>query len=178
MLYLFDADTLISSHQRYYPIKRFPQVWLWLVYHFEQTDFQIPIEIYEEIKAGNKNDKLRKLAENNKDSIVLNETADIDLVNKVLNNGYGLQNLEECTDEDIEKFRRDPFLVSYALNDIDSRCVVTFEVSRTSRQGANSQIPDVCSKLGIRCLNLFELVKELDFRTTDWNDPPVDPAVH
>lgn len=177
MLYLFDADTLISSHQRYYPIKRFPQVWSWLVYHFEKTDFQIPIEIYEEIKAGNKKDKLRNLAENNKDTFVLNEIANMELVNHVLKKGYGLRNLEDCTDEDTAKFRRDPFLVSYALNDVNSRCIVTFEVSKTSRQGANSHIPDVCSELGIGCLNLFELIKEFDFCTTDWNDPQVDLTV-
>ena len=165
MLYLLDADTLISSNQLYYPIKRFPQVWSWFHYHSEQSNVKIPIEIFDEIKVGNKDDRLRKWALNNKEIIVLDEVAKRNQVDRVLKEGYGLHLLEHCTDEELDKLGKDPFLVSYALNDIKNRCVVTLETSKPSRIGANRHIPDVCFELGITCLNVFELIESLDFYT-------------
>ena len=58
--------------------------------------------------------------------------------------------------------------MSYALRDMENRCVVTTEVSRKSKKGANAKIPDVRDAFGIRCINNFELIRELDFRT-GWN---------
>ena len=48
---------------------------------------------------------------------------------------------------------------------MENRCVVTTEVSRKSKKGANAKIPDVCDAFGIRCINSFRFVRELDFRT-------------
>ncbi|MEZ5469670.1 MAG: DUF4411 family protein [Lysobacterales bacterium] len=47
-------------------------------------------------------------------------------------------------------------------------CVVTTEVSKPRKQRQNRRIPDVCNTLGIRCIDTFTMLKELQFRT-DWN---------
>lgn len=52
MLYLLDANVLITAHNNYYPIDRFPEFWDWLAHQGNQGNLKIPVEIYEEIKEG------------------------------------------------------------------------------------------------------------------------------
>ncbi len=64
MLYLLDANTLIDAKRDYYPIDRVPEFWDWLVFHGQQGNIKIPIEVYEEFadtkdKDGNKDAWLR-----------------------------------------------------------------------------------------------------------------------
>ena len=70
--------------------------------------------------------------------LVLDEEVDQDLVERVLNEGYG----PNLNDGELEKVGQDPFLVAYALAVAD-RVVVTKEVSRPSMQWANRKVPDV-----------------------------------
>nr|VFJ55047.1 MAG: protein of unknown function (DUF4411) [Candidatus Kentron sp. FW] len=76
--------------------------------------------------------------------------------------GYG----EDRSDTGIETIGRDPFLIFYASTDKKNRTIVTTEVSKPSKKRANRQIPDVCRDLGIRCINNFQLLNELDFWTS------------
>ena len=169
MLYLLDANTLIDAKRDYYPMQRVPEFWDWLVHHGENGNIKIPIEIYEEFfdkkdSKGNK-DALAEWAEleKTKNALILDEEADMDAVSRVTYGEY----LPNPTDEDIQKIGRDPFLISYALRDKDSRYVVTTEISKPSRKGANRHVPDVCDYFGIRHINTFSLANELNF-TTNW----------
>lgn len=170
MLYLLDANTLISAKNSYYPIKRVPEFWDWLVYQGQQSNIKFPIEIYEEFKdtmpEDEKKDELTLWAEKTevKEALLLDEEAEPDLVARVTYGGY----TPNPTDDEIVKMGRDPFLISYALKDSKNRCVVTTEVSKPNRVGANRHIPDVCSTFGIRCINNFNLIRELNF-STSWD---------
>jgi hypothetical protein len=84
------------------------------------------------------------------------------LVQRVINEGYA----PDLKDHEVEKLGRDPFLISYVLQDISDRCVVTTEVSKPKRQRANRHIPDVCAVMKVQCLDSFALVKALDFSTS------------
>ena len=59
-------------------------------------------------------DPLVDWSKTNKDAIVLDEEADVHLVARVTEQGYA----SDLTDEEIVKIGRDPFLVAYALVDI------------------------------------------------------------
>jgi hypothetical protein len=82
-------------------------------------------------------------------------------LNNVLAQGYA----PDLDDSEIEEIGRDPFLIAYALNDVAETTVVTKEVSALSKQRANRKIPDVCRTFGVRCINDFELYRQLNFRT-------------
>jgi len=171
LLYLLDANTLINAKNSYYPIERVPEFWAWLEYQGQSSNIKIPIEIYEEFKdtkpKDGKKDELALWAETKdvKDALLFDEEAEADLVSRITYGGY----CPNPTDDELIKMGRDPFLISYALKDSDNRTVVTTEVSRPKRNGANRHIPDVCSSFNIRCINSFQLIQELDFRT-DWNN--------
>jgi hypothetical protein len=54
MLYLIDANVLITAHNDYYPIDGVPEFWDWLLHQATIDTVKMPLEIYEEIKLGGK----------------------------------------------------------------------------------------------------------------------------
>ena len=78
---------------------------------------------------------------------------------------------DDLTDDGIEKIGRDPFLIAYALADVQNRCVVTNERPRPGRTRANRHLPDVSREFNVLCINTFDMIRELDFRT-DWKRRP------
>lgn len=166
MLYLLDANVLIDANRDYYPIARVPEFWEWLKHNGAENHIKLPLEIYEEIKDGKKNNKPDELAmwakgPELREALLLKEEADPDIVSRVVNEGYAA----DLRDEEVEKLGRDPFLISYALSDLGERCVVTTEKSKPKQERANRHIPDVYKALEIPCCNTFQMLRELDFRT-------------
>ena len=164
MLYLLDANVLITAHNTYYAIDQVPEFWEWIAHQGASGRIKMPLEIIEEVKAGSKeNDLLVEWIQNdgNHDALLLNEDVDPTLVQHVVNNGYA----NDLTDDEIEQLGRDPFLVAYAMGG-DGRCVVTTEVSKSSNRRQNRRVPDVCTSLGLKSCNTFELTRALAFRTS------------
>ncbi len=164
MLYLLDANVLIDANRDYYPIERVPEFWEWLENVGENGNVKIPLEVYEEISDGH--DILADWAkqEQIKIALLFQEEVDVSLVSYVTDQGYA----SDLTDDEVEKIGRDPFLIAYALKNKESRCLVTTEVSRPTRQRANRHLPDVCAEFEVVCYNTFEFVRALNF-STRWN---------
>jgi hypothetical protein len=57
MLYLLDANVLITAHNLYYPIDAVPEFWAWLVHKGGTGDLKMPLENYEEVKDGSTDDE-------------------------------------------------------------------------------------------------------------------------
>lgn len=165
MLYLLDANTLIDANRDYYGLDSVPQFWDWLIYLGNQGEVKIPLEIYEELKAGN--DALTEWVKRKdvEEALLYNQEADPALVSQVLDNGYGVN----LSDIQIERIGRDPFLISYALVDTNNITIVTTEVSKPNITGpANKRVPDVCNTLGVSHFHTFRFTKALGF-STNWN---------
>ena len=165
VLYLLDANVLIDANRDYYPIARVPEFWDWLLEMGRLGRIKIPQEFYKEVilppPPKDRPDPLVEWLKTNKDAIVLDEEAVVELVTRVTEQGYA----SDLTDEEIEKIGRDPFLVAYTLIDIQERCVVTTEYPKPSKIRANRKLPDVCNDFNVRCVNTFVLIQELNFRT-------------
>lgn len=167
MLYLLDANTLIDAKRDYFQFERVPEFWGWLQYQGEIGNIKVPLEIYEEFeearKADGSRDELSEWAASLeiREALLLAEDADPRLVAFVTTTGYAA----DLADDEIEKIGRDPFLIAYAYADPAGRTIVSTEVSKPSRLRANRRVSDVCRDLGIRCINNFNLLSELDFRT-------------
>lgn len=163
MLYILDANVLIDASRDYYPIQRVPEFWDWLLELSRLGFIKVPEETYEEIVSPTltRPDALADWLKENKDTMVLHEQVLPVLVAYAVDRGYA----QDLTDEEIEKIGRDPFLIAYALADVQNRCVVTTEQSRPSRIRANRHLPDVCNSLQVQCINTFDLIRILDFNT-------------
>lgn len=165
MLYLLDANVLINANRDYYSLERIPEYWEWLLFNGEKEIIKIPLEIYEEITQGN--DALADWLNQpqTKAALLFMEEVDQDAVQLATYEGYGY----DLNDVDLERLGRDPFLISYGI-DNSNRCIVTTEISKPSKNGSNKRIPDVCNHLGVIWCHPFEMYKVLDFRT-DWRRP-------
>lgn len=97
-----------------------------------------------------------------KEALLLEEQAEQDLVARIIYGGY----VRNPSDDEVKRMGRDPFLMSYALKELENRCIVTTETSKPSRQGANRHIPDVCGDFNILCINNFQMIREMNFSTS------------
>lgn len=157
MIYLLDANILIAAKNNYYEFGRVDQYWEWLAHEAGAGNVKIPLEIFEEITIGQ--DELATWARSNREALVLNEDVDVALVQRVTTIGYA----PDLTDIEIETIGRDPFLVAYALADIEYRIVVTGEV-RTNRQRQNRSIPSICDDFNVLSCDQWQLSRDLNFR--------------
>ena len=162
MLYLLDANVLIDANRDYYPLARVPEFWDWLVDCGVKRRMRIPLEMYEEVLAG-QDDDLTRWLKDNRDALQLDEDVDEALVARVTATGYA----SDLSEEELDRVGHDPFLIAHALRDPARRTVVTTEVSRPKKLRANRHIPDVCRNIDVRCCNTFEFIKALNF-TTGW----------
>lgn len=171
MLYLLDANTLIDAKRDYFQFGRVPEFWSWLEHQGSIGNVKIPVEIYDEFhetrRPNGSRDELAEWADSApvKQSLLLDEEIAPSVVREVIDRGY----CDDPTDEEVGKMGKDPFLIAYALMDQPNRVVVTTETSKPRARRANRRIPDVCKTLGIRPLDTFGLLVELNF-TTDWRD--------
>lgn len=166
MIYLLDANVLITAHNLYYPIDVVPEFWAWLVHKGSAGDLKMPLENYEEVKDGSTDEEKDLLfgwikSEEVKASILFDEQVDPALVARVINEGYAA----DLTDDEVVQIGRDPFLIAYALASPADRCVVTTEVSAPRKQRQNRRIPDVCAAMGVDCCDTFRMAKALGFKT-------------
>lgn len=161
MLYLLDASTLINAHRNWYALNRVPEFWLWILHHAEAGTVKLPSEIYAEVENGSDELSAWMKDADHKKVLRLTEDADLAKVQTVLAN-YG----DDPSEADLIKIGQDPFLIAAALGHTD-RCVVTAEVSNSSKQGANRKVPNVCDDCGVLWQSPIEFINELDF-TTGW----------
>jgi hypothetical protein len=165
MLYLLDANVLITAQNQYYPVDAVPEFWGWLVHMGNAGNIKMPIETLEEVKDGS-NDTERDLLyawiqdDANRAAILFDEDVQPALVQRVTDH-YA----PDLTDDELEAIGRDPFLIAHALADPAHRCVVTTEVSKRRLQRQNRRIPDVCADVGVQCCDTFAMLRALRFRT-------------
>ena len=93
MLYLIDANVLITAHNLYYPVNGVPEFWAWLSFRAAAGDIKMPLEVYEEVKDGGTDEERDLLFgwitdEENKAALVLDEEVDPELVARVVDQGY------------------------------------------------------------------------------------------
>jgi hypothetical protein len=163
VLYLLDANILITAANTYYGIARVPEFWSWLIHQATAGQIKIPVEMYEEVLEGRKeNDELLDWVKNHihRGALLLDENPNPDLVRRVVKYGYA----DDLNDIEVEKLGRDPFLIAYGLVD-RNRCIATTEVSKPSKERHNRHVPDVCDTLSVKWCGPWDLNRELGFKT-------------
>ena len=117
MLYLLDANVLITAHNTYYALDQVPEFWAWLHYQGVNGKIKVPREMMDEVLAGNPDDLLYKWirAPRNRDALVLDENPNPPLIQKIVNGGYG----KDLSDHELEQIGQDPFLVAHAMTSLN-----------------------------------------------------------
>lgn len=170
MVYLLDANVLITAHNAHYPIDLFPVFWDWLEAQILDGHVRMPLEIFEEVKDGGTDVEADPLyawlqQDHLKEALVLDEEVDVDLLQQVMDESYSPVN-----DIQLIAIGRDPFLVAYAKSSALDRCVVTNEVSAPLAAPHNRKIPDACSTAGGQCCEPLRMLRERGF-SSNWRRP-------
>ena len=164
MTHLLDANVLIDADRGYYPLDRVPEFWDWLLHQAESGRAKMPIEIYEEIVRGRGD--LVEWVKQAKSVLLWPRESEPSVVQRAVAEGYA----PDLREEELLKVGADPFLVAHALAAREKIVVVTTEVSKPARKRANRHLPDVCETFGIRCIDTFQMLRGLNFRT-GWRRP-------
>ena len=172
MVYLIDANVLITAANVHYPIDVFPVFWDWLEYQIVHGRIRMPREIFDEVKDGGDDEEVDLLfawiqREHLKEALVLEEEADVDIVQSIMAASYSPLN-----DIQLEQIGQDPFLVAYAKADEDDRCVVTYEKPAPHTAPQNRKVPDACATAGVRWCDPMRMLRDLGF-SSNWQPPAV-----
>jgi hypothetical protein len=170
MVYLLDANVLITAQNVHYPIDVFPVFWDWLEHQIAQGSVRMPREIFDEIKDGSTDVEQDALyawiqREDLKQTLVLNEDVDVEILQGVMTGSYSPAN-----EVQLIGIGQDPFLVAYGKAAPDERCVVTYEVPAPFAAPHNRKIPDACVVTGVPCCDPMKMLRELGF-TSSWQPP-------
>jgi len=162
MVYLLDANVLISAHDLHYPLDRIPQFWTWILAMAATGTVKLPYEIYNEIaiSTGDLGDWIKTPDHSKK--LKLSAQIDPAILQRIINEGYA----PDLNESELDQIGQDPFLVAYALPMAPAVTIVTREVSKPRKQRQNRKVPDVCAQFGVRCLSDFQFFRELDFKIT------------
>ena len=93
--------------------------------------------------------------------MILNEKVSTSNVNMIESEGYG----KNLTKDERRIIGVDSNLISYALSELETRVIVTSEVSKPSAQRHNRKIPDVCKAQGIAVWDPFMFIRRMNFST-------------
>ena len=155
--YCLDANVLIQAWQKYYNPKFCPDYWKILNELGKNGKIFIPELVYEEIIRTE--DDLSKWLKASK--IPINKISEP--VTICLQKIYAADPTHKnLVDNTKARSLADPWVIAHALN--ENACVVTKEEKVTAINSSKIKIPNVCDNLGIRWINDFQFIDELDIK--------------
>lgn len=156
-IYCIDANVLIQAWDKYYSPVLCPDYWNVLNELGLKGLVYIPEEVYNEIIRSD--DELSDWLKQSKIPIRKISESVVSCLQKVYANIPIHQNL---VDNIKGRSLADPWIIAHAMN--EGATVVTKEEKVTATNSNRIRIPNVCDNMGIRWINDFEFLKELNIR--------------
>lgn len=155
--YCLDANVLIQAWQKYYNPKFCPDYWKILTELGNDGKIFIPELVYEEIMRTE--DELSKWLKGSKIPIYrISEPVTVCL-QRIYSSDLTHKNLVDNTKA---RSLADPWVIAHALH--ENATVVTKEEKVTALNSIKIKIPNVCDNMGIRWINDFQFIDELDIK--------------
>jgi len=154
--YCLDANVLIQAWQKYYSPKICADYWILLNDFGEKGKIFLPQNVFEEITKTE--DELTNWLKSSKIPI---KEVDGSVAN-CLKDIYAANPLHKfLVDNTKQRSLADPWVIAHALH--EKACVVTKEEKVTANT-TRIKIPNVCENMGIRWINDFEFLAELNIQ--------------
>ena len=155
--YCLDANVLIQAWQKYYNPKFCPDYWEILVELGKNEKIFIPELVYEEIVRTE--DDLSNWLKRSK--IPINKISEP--VTICLQKIYAADPIHKnLVDNTKARSLADPWVIAHAL--YENASVVTKEEKVSALNSNRIKIPNVCDNMGIRWINDFQFIDELDIK--------------
>lgn len=154
-IYCLDANVLIQAWQKYYSPALCPDYWTVLDELGMQGRIFICQEVYDEIIKTD-DDLSKWLKESNIPVRKATESV-IDFLKVIYRTPAHLKLVDNTKNRSLA----DPWVIAHAMD--TNSVVVTKEEKVTQANSTKVKIPNVCDNMGIRWINDFEFVQELNF---------------
>ena len=155
--YCLDANVLIQAWQKYYSPKFCPDYWKILSELGNQRRVFIPEVVYQEIVRTE--DDLSDWLKSSK--IPIRNISES--VTKCLQSIYVANPLHKnLVDNTKSRSLADPWVIAHAMD--EKATVVTKEEKITALNSIKIKIPNVCDNMGVRWINDFEFISELNIK--------------
>lgn len=156
-IYCLDANVLIQAWQKYYSPKFCPDYWKLLNELGTQGRIFLPELVNEEIIRTEDD-----LSEWLKESSIQIRKID-EPVTKCLQAIYAHNPLHKnLVDNTKARSIADPWVIAHAMN--EKATIVTKEEKVTALNSVKVKIPNVCDNMGLRWINDFQFIDELDIK--------------
>ncbi|MEO8086684.1 MAG: DUF4411 family protein [Bacteroidota bacterium] len=155
--YCLDANVLIQAWQKYYNPTFCPDYWSILIELGKQDKIFNPELVYEEIIRTE--DDLSKWLKASKIAIRKISEPVTNCLQRIYASNYIHQNLVDNTKA---RSLADPWVIAHALH--ENASVVTKEEKVTALNSNRIKIPNVCDNMGVRWINDFQFIEELDIK--------------
>ncbi len=155
--YCLDTNVLIEAWQKYYNPKFCPDYWRVLKELGNQDKIFIPESVFEEIIIT-EDDLSNWLKESN---IPIAKTSNSVIM--CLKEIYAADPEHKKLVDNIKgRSLADPWVIAHAME--TNSTVVTKEIKETALNSKRIRIPNVCENMGIRWINDFQFINELDIK--------------
>ena len=155
--YCLDANVLIQAWQKYYNPNFCPDYWNVLIELGKQDKIFIPELVYEEIMRTE--DELSKWLKGSKIPIKkITEPVTICLQKIYLADPYHKNLVDNINGRSLA----DPWVIAHSI--FENAVVVTKEEKITAINSKRIRIPNVCDNMGVRWINDFQFIDELDIK--------------
>lgn len=154
--YFLDANVLIQAWQKYYSPNLCPDYWERLNELGSKDIIALPEMVYNEI-SKTEDDLSAWLKRSDIKKVKITED-----VTSCLKDIYSKNEKHKLlVDNRKGRSLADPWLIAHAMS--ENRVVVTKEVLITQANSKTVRIPNVCNNMGIRWIDDFEFINELNF---------------
>lgn len=156
-IYCLDTNVLIQAWQKYYSPKYCPDYWQVLNTLGQNSKIFIPEEVFDEIIRTD--DDLSDWLKSSDIPINKTDGAVTDCLSRIYATN---SNHKFLVDNTKARSLADPWLIAHAMN--VNATVVTKEEFITAANSKKIRIPNVCQNMGIRWINDFEMIAELNIQ--------------
>ncbi len=155
--YCLDTNVLIQAWQKYYSPKICPDYWDVLSDLGVQGRIFLPQAVFEEI-TGTDDDLTNWLKGSGIPEYKIDGSVTECLKAIYANNPAH----KKLVDNTKQRSLADPWVIAHALK--ENATLVTKEEIITANNTTKIKIPNVCDNMGVRCINDFQLVEELNIQ--------------
>lgn len=168
--YLLDTNFFLDSCLRYYQNDFFPDFWKWIKYSTQTTSIIRTIKKVKE-ELNKKDDFISDFIKGLPKDFFIDETRYLEYYGKVIRTSQTMEFNQPAKEKFAEKSRADAWLLAVASS--DSFIIVSNEKMPDKKEKKNIKIPRMCNELNIRCIDIFDFIKEqnLEFSIKNMDFP-------
>ena len=154
--YLLDTNFFLDSSLKYYQNDFFQDFWEWIGYISQSPSVKTINKVKQELDK--KDDFISDFIKSLPKEFFIDERNYIDAYAQIIQKSQNMNFNQSAKENFAKEHKADAWLIAVALK--DGYTVVSNEKIPDKKEKKNIKIPRMCQELNIRCVNIFDFIKE------------------